>query len=159
YRRLPAPSCARDERTILVHAAAVERPDEKPRARPASRPAGSLALAGVAGACVGLTWGALGTAPGPADIGGHGAVLAGAGRPGLALLFALRRWPGGRGQVALLCTLAILQRAPAWLSAPAHSDDVYRYLWDGRVQRAGLDPYRYPPDAIELAPLRDADWA
>jgi hypothetical protein len=35
------------------------------------------------------------------------------------------------------------------------SSDVYRYLWDGRVQRAGISPYRYPPAAAELAQLRD----
>ncbi|MBA3618140.1 MAG: hypothetical protein H0W56_00815, partial [Acidothermales bacterium] len=25
------------------------------------------------------------------------------------------------------------------------SNDFYRYAWDGRVQAAGIDPYRYPP--------------
>ncbi len=35
------------------------------------------------------------------------------------------------------------------------SSDVYRYLWDGRVQWAGTNPYRYPPAAPELAALRD----
>lgn len=37
------------------------------------------------------------------------------------------------------------------------SNDFYRYAWDGRVQAAGIDPYRYPPNAEELRPLRD-DW-
>ncbi len=36
------------------------------------------------------------------------------------------------------------------------SSDVYRYLWDGRVQLAGVNPYRYPPAAPELAMLHDA---
>lgn len=35
------------------------------------------------------------------------------------------------------------------------SDDLYRYAWDGRVQAAGVDPYRYPPAAPELRDLRD----
>ena len=44
----------------------------------------------------------------------------------------------------------------AALTAPPHtSDDVYRYVWDGRVQAAGLDPYRYVPAAPELTSLRD----
>jgi hypothetical protein len=38
---------------------------------------------------------------------------------------------------------------------PNSSDDMYRYLWDGRVQTAGIDPYRYPPSAPELRRLRD----
>ena len=42
------------------------------------------------------------------------------------------------------------------LSGPPHlSDDVFRYIWDGRVQGAGIDPYEYVPAAPELARLRD----
>ena len=44
----------------------------------------------------------------------------------------------------------------AALSGPPHlSDDVFRYIWDGRVQAAGIDPYEYVPAAPELARLRD----
>lgn len=43
----------------------------------------------------------------------------------------------------------------AAVEPPNSSDDMYRYVWDGRVQRAGIDPYRYPPSAPELAGLRD----
>jgi hypothetical protein len=43
----------------------------------------------------------------------------------------------------------------AGLQPPNSSDDMYRYVWDGRVQRAGVDPYRYPPSAPQLAGLRD----
>jgi hypothetical protein len=35
------------------------------------------------------------------------------------------------------------------------SNDMYRYIWDGRVQAAGINPYRYLPSAEELKPLRD----
>jgi len=38
------------------------------------------------------------------------------------------------------------------------STDVWRYLWDGRVANAGINPYRYPPHAPELKPLRDDNW-
>jgi alpha-1,6-mannosyltransferase len=41
------------------------------------------------------------------------------------------------------------------LTPPFLSTDVYRYVWDGRVQAAGINPYRYIPAAPELAPLRD----
>jgi alpha-1,6-mannosyltransferase len=46
------------------------------------------------------------------------------------------------------------------LPAPlAGSDDLYRYVWDGRVSATGIDPYRYPPGDPALAPLRDtAIW-
>ena len=39
---------------------------------------------------------------------------------------------------------------------PRMTDDFLRYAWDGRVQAAGIDPYRYPPGAPQLAHLRDA---
>jgi hypothetical protein len=35
------------------------------------------------------------------------------------------------------------------------SDDIYRYVWDGMVQQAGINPYHYPPEAPELQFLRD----
>ncbi len=36
---------------------------------------------------------------------------------------------------------------------PVGSDDVYRYQWDGRVQSAGINPYRYAPNDSSLASL------
>ncbi len=41
--------------------------------------------------------------------------------------------------------------APAFLSS-----DVYRYVWDGKVQAAGINPYRYIPADPHLKFLRDA---
>ena len=49
---------------------------------------------------------------------------------------------------------ALLQLA-ALSAAPATSDDDHRYIWDAKVQLAGIDPYRYAPVAAELARLRD----
>jgi hypothetical protein len=49
---------------------------------------------------------------------------------------------------------AILPLA-ASASPPRSSDDLYRYLWDGRVQAAGIDPYWYAPAATELVGFRD----
>lgn len=61
-------------------------------------------------------------------------------------------------------------RTVAWLGAlllgglllwapPAFSDDLYRYLWEGRLWVEGVNPYRQPPDAISLEPLRDELWS
>ena len=38
---------------------------------------------------------------------------------------------------------------------PFLSSDIYRYVWDGRVQAAGINPYRYLPAHEALAFLRD----
>src|SRR4030095_1880206 len=40
-------------------------------------------------------------------------------------------------------------------SPPYLSDDIYRYVWDGRVQSARKNPYRYIPADKSLADLRD----
>lgn len=52
--------------------------------------------------------------------------------------------------VAVVCRLATL------FSDPYLSSDVYRYVWDGIVQHAGINPYRYVPADKALAFLRDA---
>jgi len=43
------------------------------------------------------------------------------------------------------------------LAIPA-GDDVYRYLWEGRIQWHGYNPYLLRPDSPLLFQLRDADW-
>jgi alpha-1,6-mannosyltransferase len=35
------------------------------------------------------------------------------------------------------------------------SNDMYRYIWDGRVQQTGINPYLYPPSSKQLESLRD----
>jgi alpha-1,6-mannosyltransferase len=60
-----------------------------------------------------------------------------------------------RPALALILGTAILLRLLA-LSAPVFlSDDINRYIWDGRVQAAGINPYRYIPTDPDLARLRD----
>lgn len=41
------------------------------------------------------------------------------------------------------------------LPSPPASTDIYRYIWDGRVQAAGINPYRYLPADEALQGLRD----
>jgi len=58
------------------------------------------------------------------------------------------------GQALLFIVLTgLIFRVLVFGGAP--SDDIYRYLWEGEVQRNGLNPYILPPDAPELAALRD----
>ena len=46
-------------------------------------------------------------------------------------------------------------RLAALAGPPTTSDDLYRYSWDGRVQVAGIDPYRDAPASATLAGLRE----
>lgn len=59
-----------------------------------------------------------------------------------------------RRYLLYLLGLAVFMRA-LLLFAPPHSTDIYRYIWDGRVQAAGVNPYRYVPAGPALAHLRD----
>jgi hypothetical protein len=55
----------------------------------------------------------------------------------------------------LILGLAALMRIAVLPLDPFHSSDVFRYVWDGRVQGAGISPYLYIPSHPALAPLRD----
>ena len=65
--------------------------------------------------------------------------------------------PAAPGRLGLVAA-AVLVRVPLLLVPAAWSDDVFRYVWEGRVWLAGENPFALPPDAPALAPLRDALW-
>jgi alpha-1,6-mannosyltransferase len=77
---------------------------------------------------------------------------------GAGILVALRTAAGADPHRALTVILAgaLLMRLGLIFVEPYLSTDIYRYIWDGRVQAAGVNPYRYTPSAAELAHLRDA---
>ena len=66
-------------------------------------------------------------------------------------------WRGGLSRRALLAVLAVaaVMRVAVLAAPPYLSDDINRYVWDGRVEAAGLNPYRYVPADPHLAALRD----
>ncbi|MEU7876327.1 glycosyltransferase 87 family protein [Dactylosporangium sp. NPDC049140] len=66
----------------------------------------------------------------------------------------VRRLPVRTATVLILLGGAVLPLAAA-SAPPRSSDDMYRYIWDGQVQAAGIDPYRYVPAAPELTGLRN----
>ena len=55
----------------------------------------------------------------------------------------------------LVLTGAAGLQAVALSRGPTTSDDVYRYIWDAKVQLHGIDPYRFVPQSPHLASLRD----
>ena len=74
---------------------------------------------------------------------------------GLAAAVVLRGHPLGRWAFALVLLVAVVARLALAVHPPTLSDDAYRYVWDGRVQATGVNPYRYIPADEALAPLRD----
>jgi len=72
-----------------------------------------------------------------------------------ACALALRLKTFSRGEIIVAFALAGVMGGLLVFARPTLSDDMYRYVWDGRVQAQGLSPYRYPPDAPELRHLRE----
>jgi alpha-1,6-mannosyltransferase len=64
-----------------------------------------------------------------------------------------------RRALTLILVGAAAMRLALLFTEPTLSSDIYRYIWDGRVQANGINPYRHVPAAPALAPLRDeAIW-
>ncbi len=54
---------------------------------------------------------------------------------------------------------ALVFRLAFLFTSPVLSDDVWRYLWDGKVSLRGINPYSFAPDDHALVGLRDEVWA
>jgi alpha-1,6-mannosyltransferase len=73
----------------------------------------------------------------------------------LAAVWMVCRIESKRSVLVAVLVIAGLLRASVVFSPPFLSDDIYRYIWDGRVQAAGINPYRFVPVDKQLAHLRD----
>jgi alpha-1,6-mannosyltransferase len=69
-------------------------------------------------------------------------------QPSGAPFSARERW------LLLLSTVALRLSIP--LPDLSGSDDAYRYIWDGRIQAAGINPFRFAPQSSVLSSYRDA---
>ena len=76
----------------------------------------------------------------------------------LRRLAKARRGEAGELPIAGVLAVALLLRLLALPLAPSLSDDVHRYLWDGRVAASGANPYRLTPNDPDLTGLRDDLW-
>jgi hypothetical protein len=77
---------------------------------------------------------------------------------GLVTIYAARcaaNVPARTGLVIVI-GFAIAMRLALVGIEPLFSTDIYRYVWDGRVQAAGINPYLHVPADPALAALRDA---
>ncbi len=81
----------------------------------------------------------------------------GAGALGLAYAGRRLAQESALGAAGILL-VAVVLRVLLLPLPPTLSEDALRYLWDGKVAGAGLNPYLLEPDAPELVPLRDLDW-
>ena len=72
---------------------------------------------------------------------------------GAVWLVAHRTLP--RTAIYGVLTVAAVLRISLLAAPPFMSSDIYRYVWDGRVQAAGINPYAYIAADPHLATLRD----
>jgi alpha-1,6-mannosyltransferase len=76
---------------------------------------------------------------------------------GIAYLLAIREFFStpkfARGVVVIGLVLAAVWHFSFLLTPPGADDDVHRYVWDGRVQRLGYNPYIVVPSDPALAGL------
>jgi len=80
---------------------------------------------------------------------------------GLALLYLgalVLRGRVGRLPLWFWLGFALAFRLALLPTTPSLSDDIYRYIWEGRVQLAGHNPYLEAPGSPALEGLRDAAW-
>jgi alpha-1,6-mannosyltransferase len=76
---------------------------------------------------------------------------------GIAYLLTIRdffsdsRFP--RRVIVIGLVLAALWHIPFLLTSPGSDDDIHRYVWDGRVQRLGYNPYIVVPSDPALSGL------
>lgn len=73
----------------------------------------------------------------------------------LACILAVRMPDLSRWALLAIFALGTAKLGVLLFKAPSLSDDLYRYIWDGRVQAQGISPYDYPPDSDNLKYLRD----
>ena len=75
------------------------------------------------------------------------------------VLFALASWvvvsSPDRAGFGLILLVAATLRLMVLIPDAYNSTDVFRYVWDGRVQAAGINPYAYVPNDPHLEGLRD----
>ena len=77
----------------------------------------------------------------------------------LYLLFAslLLKYDVDKEIIFTFVVFSIVTRGAFITTTPIGSDDIYRYMWDGKVQSASINPYRFAPTAPELQSLTSAN--
>jgi hypothetical protein len=72
-------------------------------------------------------------------------------------VFWVERYRLGASALIIILASGVLFRLELLPSPSTLSDDVYRYQWDGRVQRDGLNPYIVYPNSPELDRLQNPE--
>jgi alpha-1,6-mannosyltransferase len=75
----------------------------------------------------------------------------------LGAILLLELCPTNHWTLRIILLIALAARLITVIAPPFLSTDIYRYVWDGLVQGAGINPFRFIPADSHLAFLRDAN--
>ena len=75
----------------------------------------------------------------------------------LALAYQIFQWELSNNALFIIILASLAVRASFITTMPVGSDDIYRYLWDGKVQSNSINPYAYAPVSAELQHLASKD--
>ena len=70
----------------------------------------------------------------------------------LITVIKVSRLPADRRNIFIVISGAIVFRLILLPGIPVHENDIYRYIWDGKVSNAGINPYKYPPIQASIRP-------
>ncbi len=85
------------------------------------------------------------------------ALMLAAGILYFAAVFFVERFRLGTAALLVILAGGVVFRLCFLPRGPALSEDVYRYQWEGRIQRAGINPYTVTPDSPGLAAFQDRE--
>ena len=73
----------------------------------------------------------------------------------IIVYYSLKFKTSTKNDLILILIIGLIIRLFLIPSTPVLSDDVYRYLWDGKVFAHGINPYLFAPNSPALSSLQD----
>ncbi len=70
----------------------------------------------------------------------------------LSVILKTHNFSISRKNIYIVILSAIIFRLILLPGVPVHENDIYRYIWDGKVALTGINPYKYPPIEASIKP-------
>ncbi|MBN2420520.1 MAG: DUF2029 domain-containing protein [Deltaproteobacteria bacterium] len=71
----------------------------------------------------------------------------------LAGIIRVSRLSADRRNILIIISASIVFRLVLLPGIPVHENDIYRYMWDGKVAIHGINPYKYAPIQASIKPV------
>ena len=70
----------------------------------------------------------------------------------LFVIIKTSTFPANKRNIFIVLGGAFVFRLILIPSVPVHENDIYRYIWDGKVSVAGINPYKHAPIGASIKP-------